>query len=202
MDANSLWWAAACIHRKGSLDALAKRHTQFLNRLIEGNWTPVPPLSDFDQVRYRRDTDRLPRPQAVFKLVDDNDDTVTYHQSRLIHVAGMVRHAAINAMKMEPPGNFRELWKDAWVETYVAGHQSKDDNESRAAHRQYSYIPLQLIGHANADPGVRRVMIVVPIGDEAWLDHLAARLYGVPLKPLPNTCAAFRHTARKNRRET
>ena len=30
-------------------------------------------------------------------------------------------------------------------------------------------------------------MIVAPLGDEAWLDHLAERLDGQPLEPLPGT---------------
>jgi CRISPR-associated protein Csb2 len=40
------------VHRNGSLDALTTRHDKFLNRLIKGDWTPVPPLSATDQVRY------------------------------------------------------------------------------------------------------------------------------------------------------
>jgi CRISPR-associated protein Csb2 len=52
---------------------------------------------------------------------------------------------------------------------------------------QFSYIPLQSIGANHTDPGVRRVMIVAPIGDDAWLEHLARHLDGMPFKPLPNT---------------
>ena len=85
------------VHCRGSLDALTKRHGQFLNRL-QGGWTPVSPLSAFDQVRYRRETDPLPHPHVVFKLVDGNDDTVAYSHAKLIHVAGMVRHLAIRAV--------------------------------------------------------------------------------------------------------
>src|SRR5690606_27515351 len=114
------------------LDALAARHDSFLNRLVQGDWTPVPSLIDFDQIRYRRDTDPAPRPYAVFKLVDPNDDSVTYPQSKLIHIAGMARHAAIQAMTLNPPRDLRGRSKDSWVDGYVAGHRPKDDAEATA----------------------------------------------------------------------
>lgn len=175
------------VHRRGSLDALTARHDRFLNRLVHGDWTPVPPLSAIDQVRYRRDSDPVPRPHAVFRLVDANDDTVTYPQAKLIHIAGMVKHAAIELMKKNPPRDLRGRSKEEWIEEFVAGHQSKQDKEAGTDHTQFSYIPLQSIGHANTDAGVRRVMIVAPLGDDVWLEHLAARLDGSLLKPLPNT---------------
>lgn len=175
------------VHRNGSLDALTNRHEKFLNRLIHGDWTPVPPLSAIDQIRYRRDIDPVGRPAVVFKLVDANDDTVTYSQSRLIHIAGIVKHLAIEVMKKNPPGNLRGRTCEEWVESYVAGHQSKDAKTAGAPHTQFSYIPLQSIGNPNTDPGVRRVMIVAPPGDDAWLEHLATHLEGMLLKPLPNT---------------
>ncbi|MBI2481204.1 MAG: hypothetical protein HYV60_21960 [Planctomycetia bacterium] len=39
----------------------------------------------------------------------------------------------------------------------------------------------------HTDPAVRRAMIVAPLGDEDWLEHLARHLDGQLLKPLPNT---------------
>jgi CRISPR-associated protein Csb2 len=174
-------------HRGGSLDALAVRHDRFLKRLIQSDWTPVPPLNAVDQVRYRRETDSIPRPHAVFRLLNANDDTVNYPQSKLIHIAGMVKHLAIETMKRNPPRDLRGRVKDEWVEAYVGGHQSKEGKDASRPHTQFSYIPLQSIGTPNTDPGVRRVMIVAPVGDETWLEHLAARLDGILLKPLPNT---------------
>lgn len=149
-----------------------------------------------------------PRPYAIFKLVDDNGDTVTYSQSKLIHIAGMLKHLAIRSMASKsllerlypehdqsrepfrdgnPPRDLRGREWDEWVGTYVAGHQSDEDKKAAAPHTQFSYIPLQSVGMGHTDPGVRRVMIVAPIGDDSWLEHLAARLDGERLKPLPGT---------------
>lgn len=177
------------VHRVGSLDALIARHGRFLSRLVSGHWTPVPPLAAMDQVRYRCDCDPISRPHAVFKLIDEDDDPVTYPQSKLVHIAGMVRHLAIETMKKNPPAtrDLRGLTSDEWLDSYVTGHERKENKDRGAPHTQLSYIPLQSIGNPNTDPGVRRVMIVAPVGDEAWLEHLAARLDGALLKPLPGT---------------
>jgi CRISPR-associated protein Csb2 len=175
------------VHVNGSLDALTKRYDKFLKRLIRGDWTPVPPLNAIDQVRYCRDSDPIRRPHAVFKIVDANDDTVTYSQSKLIHIAGMVKHLAIEAMRNNPPGDLRGLEQSDWLRAYIAGHQSDEDKKAGAIHTQFSYIPMQSIGNYHTDPGVRRVMIAAPLGDDDWLEHLADHLDGEPLKPLPNT---------------
>lgn len=175
------------VHCMGTLDALLNRHQKFVNRLVDGNFTPVPPIAAMDVVPYRRDTDPAPRPYAAFKFVDENDDTVNYPQARLVHIAGMVRHRAIVCMKRFPPGDLRGRDPESWVEEYVAGHQAAAEKAADAPHAQFSFVPLQSIGHEHTDPGVRRVIIIAPFGDEAWLAHLAEQLDGELLKPLPNT---------------
>lgn len=176
------------VHREGSLKSLMNRHERFLNRLQNG-WTPVPPLTenDVDLVRYRRETDPLQRPHAVFRLVDENDDTVAYPHRQFIHLAGMVRHLAIELMTRNPPTNLRGHQPESWIEQYVAGHQLADNTSKAIPHTQFSYVPLPSIGHIHTDPAIRRVMIVAPLGDESWLAHLTQRLDGQQLKPLPNT---------------
>lgn len=172
---------------KGSLDALTNRHDKFLTRLVNGDWTPVPPLSTFDQIRYRRETDLLPRPYAVFKLLDIDDDTYSYSQSKLIHIAGMVRHLAIECMKTNPPTDLRDYSFEDWHRAYVAGHLSDEDKAANQPHSQFSFVPLPSIGHAHTDPSIRRFMIIAPHGDDAWLKHLSQQLAGEELKPLPGT---------------
>jgi len=100
-----------------------------------------------------------------------------YPHRKLIHIAGMVRHLAIEAMKKDPPRNV-----DAdWVESYVAGHAPDNARD----HRQLSYLPLPSVGHEHTDPGVRRVMTAAPVGDEDWLQHIARHLAWQALKPEP-----------------
>jgi CRISPR-associated protein Csb2 len=169
------------VHRNGSLDALAARHESFLKRLDQGDWTPVPPLSATDQLRYRRDTDPLPRPHAVFKLIDADDDTYRHPHSKLVHIAGMVRHLAIDAMKRNPPLSIKD--PGPWIERYVAGHRDPAEKLVHLPHAQLSYIPLPSIGHHHTDPAVRRLMIVAPIGDEEILEHVCQCLDGLRLKP-------------------
>lgn len=175
------------VPRGGSLDALAARHDRFLARLAHGAWTPVPPLTAVDLVRYRRESDPVGRPAAVFRLVDAVDDTVSYAQSKLIHIAGMVRHLGVQAMNRNPPRDLRGREAAEWIESYVAGHRSSRTTADEVPHTQFSYVPMQSVGNPNADPGVRRVMIVAPVGDEVWLEHLANHIDGAVLKPLPNT---------------
>jgi CRISPR-associated protein Csb2 len=141
----------------------------------------------FDRIVYTS-TERPCGPQyGVFKLVDDNDDTVSYPHARLIHVAGMVRHLAVELMKRHPPRDLRGLSPDQWVDQYVAGHKLSGDESDGQPHTQFSYVPLPSIGHEHTDPAVRRVMIVAPLGDEAWLEHLMQHLDDQTLEPLSGT---------------
>lgn len=161
------------VHRKGSLDALTARHGKFLTRLIQGDWTPVPPLTAIEQVRYRRDTEPVARPVAVFKLLDANEDPARYPHDRLVHIAGMVRHVAIEAMT--------EAGADAdFVNRVIRGKRAPASGD---AHQQISYVPLPSIGHAHADGIIRNIMLVAPLGVERELADLARRIDGLPLEP-------------------
>lgn len=168
----------------GTLDDLIARHQSFLNRIgrdSRGNESlnPVPPLSAFRVVGYSRATDPVPRPCVVFELRNDDGTRFSYPQAKLIHLAGMVRHLAIEEMKVSPP----EGVEDDWVETYVAGHAQPGTSE----HRQFSYLPLPSIGHKHVDPSVRRVMVAAPLGDNRFLRHLAMLLSGHKLVPTSQT---------------
>lgn len=171
--------------KPGTLDDLIRKHADFLSRLTSDGFRPVPPLRVFDVVRYRREDQPLQRPYRIFELRNTDGSRFRYPHSRLIHIAGMVRHLAIEAMKKDPPRGV----ESNWIESYVAGHRktaSADSAETFAdgGHRQLSYLPLPSVGHEHADPGVRRVMILAPLGDDALLDHLARRLAGQMLKPV------------------
>jgi CRISPR-associated protein Csb2 len=165
------------VPRQGSLSDLMRRHTDFLGRVSPDGFRPVPPLRAFDIVQYRSQNSLLQRPYRFFELRNPDGTRFRYSHRRLVHIAGMVRHLAIEAMRTAGPP--RGVGDD-WIETYVAGHKSDGATE----HRQLSYIPLPSVGHPYADPGIRRVMIVAPVGDEALLDHVARRLNGQQLKPV------------------
>jgi CRISPR-associated protein Csb2 len=164
------------VPRWGTLDDLIRVHAEFLGRITNDGFRPVSPLSVFDVVQYRRQGQLLQRHYRVFQLRRTDGGRFRYPHHKLIHIAGMVRHLAIKAMKASPPTS---LGSD-WVESYIAGHTT----EALPEHRQLSYLPLPSIGHTHTDPGVRRIMIVAPLGDDAWLDHVSRYLAGQVLEPL------------------
>jgi CRISPR-associated protein Csb2 len=141
----------------------------------------------FVRVLYSSTERPIGRPSVTFRLLDENGDTVRYPQAKLVHIAGMVRHLAIERMRANPPHDLRGRDPAQWLRAYVSGHQPAEGKASGAAHAQFSYVPLQSVGAAHTDPSVRRVMIIAPVGDEQWLGHLAEQLDGLELKPLPNT---------------
>jgi len=162
----------------GTLRELRRRHDTFLNRVGEDGFIPPDPLSAFELSGYRRMTDPVQQPYAILELGCDDGRLYPYSQRKLIHIAGMVRHLAIEAMKKSPPADV----PDDWVESFVAGHA----NNSDGPHQQFSYLPLPSIGHHYSDQAVRRVMITAPIGCDAWLNHLVTRIQGLQLIPKGN----------------
>lgn len=164
----------------GSLDDLKRAHKSALNRIEHGkplNTVEKPKI--FDRVFYESKEKLLGRPYEVFELRRDDGGRFDYPQDRLIHIAGMVRHLAITAMKQAPP----EGVDAEWVDRYVAGHNC----DNAADHSQFSYLPLLSSGHQHADHKIRRVMIAAQPGDDRLLQHLARRLNGQQLKPTTQT---------------
>lgn len=163
-----------------SLSDLKRAHQSALDRIDHDrplNTVEKPKI--FDRVFYESKERLLARPHVVFELRRDDGTFLAYPQERLLHIAGMVRHLAIESMRKSPP----EDVDNDWVERYVAGHARADLME----HRQFSYLPMPSIGHAQTDPSVRRVMIAAPPGDDQLLEDLAMRLGGQQLKPTPET---------------
>jgi len=159
----------------GTLSDVTRKHADFLGRLTDGGFRPVPPLRAFRVQPYRCEDDPQQRPYRVFELRRTDGSRFRYPHRKLIHIAGMVRHLAIMTMKASPPAGV----EDDWVESYVVGHARQGAPE----HRQLSYLPLPSIGHVHADPGVRRIMLAASPGEEAWLHHVARRLAGQMLQP-------------------
>ena len=166
------------IPSKRTLRDLERVYGSFLNSVSGRQYTPPLRPSVFRRVRYFSPDHIAGLPHAIFELRNDDGGLFAYPQRKLIHIAGMVRHLAKEAMQHYPPIGV----PDDWVERYVAGHARKHDKE----HRQFSYVPLPSIGHRYTDPSIRRVMIVAPVGDGDWLEYLAGRISGSQLKPEGN----------------
>jgi CRISPR-associated protein Csb2 len=130
----------------------------------------------FEQIFYASVERQIGRPYRVFEFRNTDGSRFSYPHGKLIHIAGMVRHLAIEAMKKSPPQGVAE----DWVRTYVAGHAAGNVS----GHHQVSYLPLPSIGTEHTDPGIRRVMIMAPIGDDHLLDYIARRIGGMALEPL------------------
>lgn len=169
----------------GSLESLQECYRQYLGRFDSTESITLESSGPLYQPWPY--TAGIPRPWTIFKLLDVNDDTYSYSQSKFIHIAGMVRHLAIERMKVNPPTDLRNYSLEDWLRSYVAGHQSDEDKTANKPHSQLSFVPLPSIGHEHTDPSIRRVMIVAPLGDDAWLKHLSQQLDGEVLKPLPDT---------------
>lgn len=171
-----------------TLSDLRHCHSTFINRIEHGKpLRTVQKPKVFDRVLYTSAERPRGRPYAVFKLVDDDDEMVARPRAEIIHIAGMVRHVAIELMKLNPPRDLRGFSRAHWVDQYVAGHKPPGEGADAPPHTQLSYVPLSSTGHEHADPAVRRMMIVAPLGDESWLDHLAQHLDGQLLEPLPGS---------------
>ena len=161
----------------GSMIDLVRAHGSFLDRIEHGKPLRIVDKPQvFDRMFYASEERPLGRPFAVFALRTIGDDSYRYAHAKLIHIAGMTRRAAIDAMKDFRPANITD---DAWVPTFVAGHRPAGSDN----HQQFSYIPLPSIGHEHADAMIRRIMIMAPFGCETELRHLADQLNGVQLKP-------------------
>ncbi|HUO06749.1 MAG TPA: type I-U CRISPR-associated protein Csb2 [Phycisphaerae bacterium] len=145
----------------GTLDALIRRYKEFRGRITDAGFIPVPPLTAFSIVRYRRSNDPSPRSYAAFALrsLDDASKWRAVRQEKAAHVAAMLRHVAWEEAKRDE-GNWRTR---RWAEEFVAGHGPRDKKESFA---RFSYLPLPNAGHRHADGMIRRVLVAETVGSD------------------------------------
>jgi CRISPR-associated protein Csb2 len=135
----------------GTLDDLIQKHQAFLTRVCPDGFRPVPPLSAFRVVGYRRVSDVPGHSYVAFKFLHPVlERSAWFAPNQANHVAAMTRHATANAAKQQP---------QVWVDTYVHGHRSTaDDSKPR-----FSYVPLPSIEHRGQDSkvvgGIRRVLL-------------------------------------------
>ena len=157
-------------------------HHTAMNRIEHGKpLKTVDKPKVFDRVFYTSTERPVGRPHAIFKLLDANEDTYRYPHAKLIHIAGMTRHVAIERMKKDPPTWIKD--PGDWINRAVRG---KRDESAADQLRQFSYVPLPSIGHKHADAMIRNVMIVAPLGMDRELVWLSERLNGELLQPEGN----------------
>lgn len=162
----------------GTMDSLMECFRQYLGRFESRNSTLLEsggPL--YQPWPY---TAGIPRPHAVFKLLNDEFDTTRYPHAMLAHIAAVVRHSAIECMKIaaNAPTWIPQEQRPDWISRFVRGR----NDPPREPHQQISYIPLPSIGHEHADAMIRNVMLIAPIGCERELHHVAAKLNSVTLE--------------------
>ena len=154
----------------GTLAALDDRHAAFLGRikhLDDGSeiFIPVPPLSTFRVVTYRRATELSQPPYAVFALrrLDDSGFAAFDPQWRRLHLVGMLRHAA-----SQPDFASMVGWDKSKVDAFVLGHDKSDPANIKptANAARLVFIPLPSIEWRGEDRGstvgaIRRVLVTV-----------------------------------------
>jgi CRISPR-associated protein Csb2 len=153
---------------KGTLDDLIHRYQAFLNRIgrdAKGNksFHPVPPLSAFRVIGYRRATDSPKRPIVAFSLLKpDASRYRAFDTARKgLTVAGMMRCAMKRAAKQARPEDAK------WVDAFVLGHGEGPGEPHRpVGPKRFAYLPLPSIefrgeGHANVVGAIRRVLVTV-----------------------------------------
>jgi len=102
----------------------------------------------------------------AFALVKEDGTVTSFDPTRLVHVAGWLRHAGLMACQ-------RLALEATFADHFVAGHQ--DANHSGT--RRFSYVPLPSIGTGNEDGRIRRALIVEPAGERHPLAQQMVEAY-------------------------
>lgn len=147
------------VPKEGTLDALMEKHQKFLGRLSEGGFKPVPPLSMFHVVGYRRATDPSSRPFAAFRILKPDASGMRSFDTlrRTRDVAGMIRHAVAAAARDQG-------WTEERINVFVHGKTpdgSKPPNGQTSPDR-FHYLPLPTINPLGRVESIRRVVIAAP----------------------------------------
>ncbi|MBL8810482.1 MAG: type I-U CRISPR-associated protein Cas5/Cas6 [Planctomycetaceae bacterium] len=166
------------VPKSGTLDDLMRKHQDFLNRLTDEGFKPVPPLREFDVRYYRRSTDPEPRPYCVFTILkpDASGNRAFNTPRRTRDVAAWIRHAVADVC--ESAG-----WPDFLP--FVHGHRADGvgPNNSENSRHRFQYLPLPTINsELNRVESIRRVMIAAPVGFEDRINFIRRRLLGHSLK--------------------
>ncbi|MBZ5678348.1 MAG: type I-U CRISPR-associated protein Cas5/Cas6 [Acidobacteriia bacterium] len=154
----------------GFLDHLDACHEAFTHRITKAGVNPYTRPTRFGRARYHNRALAPSRRFIAFELEQPEGGPFTSRWDETQTIAAMVRHAAGVALK-------KESMDQAWIDTFVLGHNRPDD----LGHR-LSYVPLPSIGHQHSDGSVRRLLVIEPPsvapGDREALDLLEVKLVG------------------------
>jgi CRISPR-associated protein Csb2 len=167
----------ASSNQRCTLTELRERFSHSLQRIDPGGRNPVPPLSRFRVVGYRRATDPPKRPFAAFSVLKtDASGFCDFDPARRSRtVAGMTRHLAQTVAKGAG-------WSDTKIKAFVLGH---GESPKGAGHvpvecsRRFAYLPLPSIEPRGLDKpsvvGRIRRVLVTSFGDDCESEIVWAR---------------------------
>jgi CRISPR-associated protein Csb2 len=168
----------------GTLNALIKKHQEFLNRLDPEGFNPVNPLTTYGLVGYRSAADPAPRPFAAFSLRNIDGSFRPFDTPRhAVTVAAMMRHAASTTRVVQALG-----WAEEKVVRFILGHgEAIGQSHVPVDGPRMAFIPIPTIesrgrGHAEVVGSIRRA-IVVGLGEQTQddLQRVARQLWGAEL---------------------
>ena len=144
----------------GTLDALVKKHEAFLQRLDQRGFKPVPPLSAFRVIGYRRSTDSRRRDLSAFSLLrlDGNGFRAFSPVRHTCTVAGMMRHTTADVAALAG-------WPTNERATVVLGHAEDAGTPHRpVGDHRFAYLPIPSIegrgdGKSRVVGAIRRVIV-------------------------------------------
>ena len=144
----------------GTLKALVAKHKAFLSRVGEG-FKPVPPLSKFRVVGYRRESDPAPPLVAAFTLLKpDASGMRSFDALRGTRdVAGMARHAVARAAQ-------EQGWDEEKINVFIHGKTPDGAKATRGdgPPDRFQYLPIPTINHAlGRVESIRRLIIAAPL---------------------------------------
>lgn len=164
------------VPRDGTLADLAAKHAAFLNRLSGDGFRPVPPLTAFRVVGYRRATDPAGREWVAFELLKpEATGKASFDTARRCRdVAAWVRNVT---------GAVCGGWSD--LASFVHGHDPADGAKplkGDGADARFMYLPLPTINHKlNRVESIRRVLVAAPAGFREKVECVRRRLAGQDL---------------------
>ncbi len=164
----------------GTLADLQRRHAGFLSRISEEGFKPVPTLTIFDVVGYRRATDPVGMPVAAFALrtLDGRGFRAFDTVRRTREVAGMLRHAVAVAAS-------RQGWTDARINEFIHGKSADGAKPASGmtSPARFSYLPLPTINpRLGRVEAIRRILITAPAANLPEVQWITQFLAGTTLQ--------------------